>query len=133
MLELGRQRMQKLPDYAATFTRQERLEGGDLLDLQTMEMKLRHAPLSIYMKWIEGGEEGRELLFVEGQNDNRMLVKLGGGKKLLPAVKVDPAGSLAMSEARHPVTSVGLLQLCDQMLVYRRRDLQTRSGLRWQL
>lgn len=133
MLELGRQRMQKLPDYTATFTRQERLEGGDLLDMQTMEMKLRHAPLSIYLKWVEGGEEGRELLFIDGQNDNRMLVKLGGGKKLLPAVKVDPEGSLAMSEARHPVTSVGLLQLCDKMLVYRRRDLQTRSGLRWQL
>ncbi|HBH53061.1 MAG TPA: hypothetical protein DDY91_14330 [Planctomycetaceae bacterium] len=133
MLELGRKRMEAIPDYEAVFVRQERLEGGTLLDLQTMELKLRHQPLSIYMKWIEGGDVGRELLYIDGENDNRMIVKLGGGKKLLPAVKVDPEGSLAMAEARHPVTNAGLMNLCDKILVYRRRDLTTRTGVRWQL
>lgn len=133
MLELGRQRLQATPDYQATFIRQERLEGGTLLDLQTMELKIRHTPLSIYLKWMEGGDVGRELLYVDGQNDNRMLVKLGGGKKLLPAVKVDPEGSLAMSEARHPVTSAGLMHLCDKVLSFRRQDLRAKSGVRWQM
>jgi len=133
MLELGRKRMEAIPDYEAVFVRQERLEGGALLDLQTMELKLRHTPLSIYMKWIEGGDVGRELLYIDGENDNRMLVKLGGGKKLLPAVKVDPEGTLAMAEARHPVTNAGIMNLCDKILAYRRRDLTTRSGVRWQL
>ncbi len=133
MLELGRRRMEAIPDYEAVMVRQERLDGGSLLDLQTMELKLRHTPLSIYMKWAEGGDVGRELLFVDGQNDNRMLVKLGGGKKLLPTVKVDPEGILAMGEARHPVTSAGILQLCDKILAFRRRDLASSSGVRWQL
>lgn len=133
MLELGRRRIEAIPDYEATFTKQERLEGGSLLGIETIALKLRHSPLSIYMRWTEGEQEGRELLFIEGQNDNKMIVKMGGGKKLLPSVKVDPEGALAMSEARHPVTSAGLLQLCDKILAYRKRDLVSTSGVRWQL
>jgi hypothetical protein len=133
LLEVGKHRIERCPDYTATFVKQERLDGGDLQDLQSIEFKLRHKPFSVYMKWIEGGDVGRELLLVDGQYDDKLLVRLGGIKKKLPLLKLDPTGSLAMAESRHPVTEAGLLQLADTILKYRKRDLTLKSGVRWEM
>lgn len=134
LLELGRHRIENFPDYAATFFKQERLDGEDLQDLQTCQLKLRHKPFSVYMKWVEGNDAGQELLFVDGQYENKMQVKLGGKKgNLLPRLKLDPQGSVAMSKARHPVTEMGLLQLTDLIIKYRKRDLAIKEGVRWQM
>ncbi|MBI3861885.1 MAG: DUF1571 domain-containing protein [Planctomycetia bacterium] len=133
LLEVGKHRIERCPDYSATFVKQERLDGGDLQDLQSIELKLRHHPFSVYMKWVEGGDEGRELLHVVGQYDDKMLVRLGGIKKKLPLMKLDPTGSLAMAESRHPVTEMGLLQLADTILKYRKRDLTLKGGVRWEM
>lgn len=134
LLELGIHRIEKFPDYTATFLKQERLEGEDLKDLQTMHVKLRHQPFSVYLKWVDGGDVGREVLFVEGQLENKMLVHVGGLKgKLLPQLKLEPTGSLAMKEARYPVTEMGLRNLSAKLLAIRKRDLALKQGVRWEL
>jgi Protein of unknown function (DUF1571) len=133
LLEVGKHRIEQCPDYTATFVKQEKLDGGDLQDVQSIEFKLRHKPFSLYMKWLEGGDVGRELLLVEGQYDEKMLVRLGGIKKKLPLMKLDPNSSLAMAESRHPVTDAGLLHLAEKILKYRKRDLTLKSGLRWEM
>lgn len=134
LLELGKHRMQNFPDYSATFIKQERVDGDELQDVQTCQLKLRHKPFGVYMKWIEGGDVGQEVLYVEGQYDNRMQVKLGGRKgDLLPRLKLDPLGSAALSKSRHPVTEMGLLQLSELIVKYRKRDLALKEGVRWQL
>lgn len=134
LLEVGKHRLQALPDYSATFFKQERVDGGDLQELQTCQLRLRHKPFSVYMKWIEGGDVGRELLFVDGEYENRMQIKLGGRKgDLLPRLKLDPNGSVAMAESRHPVTEMGLLQLAELTSKFRKRDLELKEGVRWQL
>ena len=133
LLEVGMHRMQRFPDYSATFLKQERVAGSDVQEVQSIQLKLRHKPYSIYMKWLEGGDVGRELLFVEGQYDERMQVRLGGIKARLPLLKLDPTERMAMAESRHPVTEMGLLQLADQILKYRKRDLTLKEGLRWEM
>ena len=133
LLEVGRHRIEAFPDYSATFFKQERVDGDDLQELQTCQLKLRHKPFSVYMKWVEGGDVGRQVLFVEGQHDDKMLVKLGGRKALLPTLKLDPSGSMALKESRHPVVEMGLLQLADLILKYRKRDLTLKEGVRWQM
>jgi hypothetical protein len=134
LLELGKQHIQNFPDYTATFFKQERLDGSELQDLQTCQLKLRHQPFSVYMKWIEGGDVGQELLYVDGQYDNRMQVKLGGRKgDILPRLKLDPHGSAAMGKARHPVTEMGLLQLSELIIKFRKRDLGLKEGVHWQM
>ncbi len=55
LLELARYKLKSFPDYTCTFTKQERVDGQDLSDVQTMQLKLRHQPFSVYMKWEEGG------------------------------------------------------------------------------
>jgi Protein of unknown function (DUF1571) len=134
LLELGKHRMQNFPDYSATFIKQERVEGDDLQDVQTCQLKLRHHPFSVYMKWIEGGDVGQEVLYVDGVDNNRLLVKLGGRKgDILPRLKLDPNGSAALSKSRHPITEMGLLQLTELIVKYRKRDLALKEGVRWQL
>lgn len=123
LLEKGVERLRKVPDYTATVYTQERVSGS-LLDPQIMNLKIRHEPLSIYMRWL-AGDKGRELLYVDGQNEGDMLVKMGGIKgKLIPPLKLNPAGDVALQEARYPVTKIGLLELAQELLQNRRSDLE---------
>jgi len=128
LLHDAQQRLQTQADYTAIFTRQERV-GGQLLPAETVDLKVRHAPFSVYMRWIDV-DEGQEVLFVDGQNDGKMHVKKGGSVGgLVPTVKLDPTGSLAMAKSRHPVTEAGLLNLVQLMLKFVERDLDLESGV----
>lgn len=132
LAERGCRFLEDVPDYTATFYKQEVIDG-ELGDGQVMQLKLRHSPFSVYMKWLVG-DKGRELLYVEGQNDGEMIVHPGGWKaRLLPAIKLNPTGSLAMSEARYPVTKVGLLELARTVVEFRKRDLERSNGVRCQM
>lgn len=111
-LERGRAWLQTTPAYTATFHKQERI-GGELQDKNTIELKLRHEPFSVMMRWLD---EGRVVYYQDGSNDNRMTVKMGGWKGRLGWIKLDPDSSLALSESRYPVTQVGLTGLIDELL-----------------
>jgi len=125
----SRSKLQTIPDYLATFTRQERV-GGKLLARESTELKVRHAPFSVYMKWQEGSDVGREILFVKGQNSDRMLVKKGGKVgEMLPTFKLEPTSDLAMKESRYPVTESGVLNLVEKILSYCERDLKLDQGV----
>src|SRR6185295_10348143 len=83
---------------------------------------------------LEGGDVGRQALFVEGQYDDKLQVKLGGKKgTLLPIVKLEPNGPMAMKESRYPVTEMGILQFIEMLLKYRHRDLALKQGVRWEI
>ena len=131
MLEKAEAVLSALPGYTATFSKQE-VVAGELSDEQVMEIKIRHEPFSVYMKW-STGHKGRQLLYVTGENKGRMLVKLGGWKRRLPALKLDPSGSMAMKESRYPITKAGLLELVRESLAIRRGDLAKTAGVRCQL
>ena len=127
LLEKGHAKLSSISDYTATVYTQERV-GGVLMDPQVMNLKIRHKPHSIYMKWLVG-DKGRELLYNDGENDGNMVVKVGGIKgKLLPPLNLDPHGSIALQESRHPATRVGMLELARQLLVDSRRGLTLREG-----
>jgi hypothetical protein len=76
LLEKGAHDLARVSDYTATFSKQEAVDGV-MGDPQVMFLKLRHRPFSVYFKWLEG-DVGRELLYVDGQNDGNMIVRLGG-------------------------------------------------------
>jgi len=122
LIERGIKKLQNVDDYTATFYKRE-LVGGELSEAQVMHLKLRHEPFSVYMKWLMG-DKGRELLYVDGQHNGKMLVRLGGVKKLIPTLKLDPAGSRALKESRYPVTDIGLLNLAKKIAAYRRKDVE---------
>ncbi len=65
------------------------------------------------------------MLYVAGENADKMIVHAGGWKARLPAISIEPESSLAMAESRYPVTKAGLLELTKLMLHYHTMDLQT--------
>lgn len=127
-LERGIAYLKGIPSYSAQFTKQELVDGA-LLDEQTMTIKVRHEPFSVYLKW-HTGERGREAVYVDGQNDGEMLVHAGGWKARLGTLSIDPNGTLAMQECRHPVTKAGILELAKMIVEYHQRDLQTHNFAR---
>ncbi|QDT89028.1 DUF1571 domain-containing protein [Gimesia algae] len=122
LLEKGCRYLETIPDYTATFSKQEYV-GGELSDNQVINLKCRHKPFSVYMKWVVG-DKGQELLYVDGENEEKMLVKMGGLKgRLVPTLKLDPYGSLAMQESRYPITKAGIKALAETIIDYRKKDL----------
>ncbi len=120
LLEKGCRYLETVPDYTATFSKQE-FVGGTLSDNQVINLKCRHQPFSVYMKWLVG-DKGQELLYVDGQNEEKMLVKMGGLKgRLVPTLKLDPLGSLAMQESRYPITKAGIKALAETIIDFRKK------------
>ena len=127
-LERGKQILEQTSDYSAQFKRQERISGS-LLDPQAMNLKVRHAPFSLYMKWTEG-DKGRQLIYVKGQNEDNVLIQIGGmAGRLTGALPMAPDDPRVLAESRYPATSAGLLELTKIILAHHETDLQRVTGV----
>ena len=128
LLLQGQQFLEKTPDYLANFKRQERINGA-LLDPQAMSLKARHAPFSLYLKWTEG-DKGRQLIFVQGLNDDNVLIQLGGIKgRLAGTLSMKPDDPRVLEESRYPATCAGLLALTKIILNHHKTDIERTSGV----
>lgn len=133
MLRKGMEAFQNVPDYTASMYKQERM-NGELGDGQNIELKMKHEPFSVYMKWTSGSERGQQAIYVDGENDCKLMVQPGGIKGRLTGVLcLDPEGSLAMASSRHPVTQIGLVELAKTILKYQEEDLKRGSGFTCEL
>ncbi len=95
----------EINSYTAIFHKQEQI-NGKLREEETIFVKFKK-PFKIYMKWIKNPYNGREALYVEGWNENRMVIyesTLIGGV----TVNLDPKGFIAMKGNRHPITDSGI-------------------------
>ena len=111
LLTNGREWLSKQAGYTATFLKQERIQ--DRLGLaEEMRIALRHAPFSVRLDWPDSGQR---VVYVDGQNENLLLVRLGGAKRLFGTLKLDPHSDRVMETARHPITEFGLLNLADRI------------------
>ena len=95
-------------NYTALFHKQERVRGK-LLPAEKVALKFKK-PFQVYMKWVAEPHKGRETLFVEGANENRLKGHEGGLLGVL-TVNLDPNGARAMKYNRHPITDSGLEKL----------------------
>ncbi|MCH2203393.1 MAG: DUF1571 domain-containing protein [Fuerstiella sp.] len=130
LLKDGAEYLQQFDTYSAVFHKQERL-GGDLSEVQTIDLKIRQKkPFAVYMKW-RNGDRGRQLLYSDEYEDGDMVVKLGGFKgRILPGLKLNPEGSRAKENARHSVTKAGIRMMAEKMIAHRKRDLAQGTGMK---
>ncbi|MEZ5942078.1 MAG: DUF1571 domain-containing protein [Planctomycetaceae bacterium] len=132
MLRRGCLEFANVESYTATFTKQERI-GGVMSDAQVIDLKVRQAPFSVYMKWLTG-DSGRQLIYVDGQNEGNLLVQPGGIRgRLTGVLTLDPEGTLAMAECRYPVTKAGLVKLAETIISHEVADLGCSGGYRCEL
>jgi hypothetical protein len=106
------ERYRSVQDYTCTFVKRERI-GGRLYAPHQMHMKARSQPLSIYFKFVTPNK-GREAIYVAGRHGGKVLAHdVGFGKFLAGTMKLDPKGSMAMEDNRHPITEAGIGGLID--------------------
>ena len=68
-------------DYSATLIKKERVRGR-LTDNQYLFVKVRHQPFSVYISFLAPEDfKGREVIYVAGQNGNKLLAHEGRGWK----------------------------------------------------
>jgi hypothetical protein len=125
-----RNMQENIRDYTATLIKQERV-NGELNDIQYLYVKVRHeqsaggrvvVPFSVYVKYLKPEAiAGREAIWIEGRNDGKLVAHETGFKNLL-RLKLDPAGYVAMSGNRYPITKIGMLQLVQQLIEKGERD-----------
>jgi hypothetical protein len=122
VLETACDRLGLVEGYTATFRKRERI-GGVLGPEQSMAMKLRHRPFAVYLKYLTH-RAGREVIYAEGRNENKLVAHNGGWSRLLaPRLSLDPTDPLALAHNRHPVTEAGLAHLARSLADDCRADL----------
>jgi outer membrane lipoprotein-sorting protein len=111
----------EINDYTAIFHKQERI-NGKLCEEEMIFIKFKK-PFKVYLKWIKDPYKGREALYVEGWNENRMVIYesgvIGG-----VTVNLDSKGFIAMKGNRHPITESGFGHLIKLLGVNIRRGIR---------
>jgi hypothetical protein len=99
-------------DYRCTFRKKE-LVKGEVQEVRNLLFKFRK-PASYYLKYNDGDDAGLEAIYVEGKYDNKLEVHLGGFFGFF-RIAVDPRGSLALKNNRHPIMEAGVGQILHLM------------------
>ena len=121
-------------DYTATIVKRERIKG-QLGNYEYMFAKIRSrkvtdgritTPLSVYLKFLKPEDiKGREVVWVEGANNNKMRAHEGGLLgRTLPSVWLDTHGALAMRGQLHPIDEIGIENLVAELIKRGEREKQ---------
>jgi len=103
----------EVKDYSTVLFKQEMVQGK--LVNQTLKMKLRHEPFSVYLKF-EQPHTGREVIYVEGQNKGRFMVHETGFKALAGTLSFLPNSKEALAENRYPITQAGMKKMLEAVI-----------------
>jgi hypothetical protein len=120
LVEESRAALQDVRDYTAEFTKDELIRGR--LRTQVMDIKVREQPFSVYLRYHSQKEAGRQALFVEGRDDDSLLVREVGFKRMLGTMKLSLQNPMVTCENRHPVTELGISKVVETALETWRRE-----------
>ena len=111
-----------IASYTAVFHKQQRV-SGKLLPEETILLKCRRKPFSLYMKWIKKPNYGSELLYVKGWNQDRIRAHKGGILRFFKR-NLDPRDPVLMKNNLHPVTSIGIDFLIEAISINMRKAIK---------
>jgi hypothetical protein len=96
--------------YQAIFQKQERLQGK-LHGKEIMELYVREQPQpwAVFMRWLEGAGKAERVLYVKGENNDKMLVHPAGfAGKFVSVVERDVDGAEAQASGRYALNQSGI-------------------------
>ncbi|MCU0716828.1 MAG: DUF1571 domain-containing protein [Pirellula sp.] len=120
-----------LNDYTGVLVKREKI-GSTLGEHEFMFIKIRNrkmennqivTPFSVYLAFLKpAAVKGREVIFVENQNDGNLIAHEGGMKRMLGTHSLPPTGMLAMAGQRYPLTDIGIENLVVKLIERGERD-----------
>jgi hypothetical protein len=93
--------------YRLQFHKKERI-GVKLYEAEEIDVWFREKPHSVLFRWIQGARKAAAALYVEGENDDQMLIRPKGLGSLAGVVKRDPEGADAKKSGRYSLKEFGL-------------------------
>ena len=129
VLQMARDGLQRIDrdisDYTCLLAKRERIDGR-LGDTESMRLKVRHqrlqdgrvvVPFSVYVEFLQPERvRGREVLYVQGANQGKLIVRNGGGKFGYITTALLPDSRVAMQESRYPITEIGMRNLTSRLI-----------------
>ena len=114
-----------ITDYTATLTRQERI-GDVLTEKNTIQAKIRNEledqPMSVYVRFSEPAAiRGREVIWVAGENENKITGHEGGLLNLFRVVQPHD-GFIAMMGNRYSIAETGIQRLMAKLILHALHD-----------
>jgi hypothetical protein len=107
---------QDIRGYRAVFQKQEYIDGR-LQPPEVIEVAFRAQPYSVFMHWAKGARRAATVLYIEGQNDGKMLVHPTGLVGVIrPVVALDPEGPQAREAGRYSIKEFGLRRTLERTL-----------------
>jgi len=121
-----------ISDYKATLAKREQV-NGEIREYEYIFTKVRHqkrdangnvtVPFSVYMRFLAPKSlEGREVIWVEGRNNGKMVAHEGGVIGLI-SVWIKPTSAIAMRGNRYPISDVGIENLLGQLIKRAQMDI----------
>lgn len=120
-------------DFSCLLIRRERINGY-LRDYEYVWTRVRMrrsdgsrpaVPLSVYMEFLKPAQyRGRKVLYVEGQNEGKMLVRNGGRRFSYVTLRIRPDSETAMAESRYPITELSLDTVARRMIEKAEADMR---------
>jgi Protein of unknown function (DUF1571) len=95
--------------FTARLTRREQVNGKDGLE-EVIQFQFRKQPWSVHMTWVGKQYQGREVIYVQGQYDDKIHTLLAPGERgLLPFKKIalPPDDPKVRERSRHRITEAG--------------------------
>ena len=112
----SRDAVRKIPGYTCTFSKQEQLTRKGEPLRQTMSLKFRREPFSVYLKYVEPNA-GREVIYVEGRNNGKLQVHEASGlASLIGTITLAPTCNDAMKENKYPLTMIGMEKMLERFI-----------------
>jgi Protein of unknown function (DUF1571) len=109
--ETSRQALQEVQDYTAEFSKVERIDNRVIEG--SMDLKFREKPFSVKLRCRSKPDAGREVIYVAGENDGKLIVRESGLKSIIGAIELAPDDPKVREENRRPITEIGMLQMLD--------------------
>jgi len=122
-----RRAYERINDYEAVFIKQARFDEK-LSREETIQFCFRK-PFMVYMNWIKDPHKGREVAYVEGENENKLRAHERGMLSFV-VVSLDPKSPRAMEGSHHPITDAGIGKLIELMASQVKRATE-REELIW--
>ena len=120
-------------DYSCKLVKRERIDG-QLQSYQFAQVKVRceqieegqvRQPLAVYMQYLGPGNlKDRRVLFIEGENGGKMLVRKGGRALRYLKLSIDPNSEAARRESNYPISEIGFDRIINRLIQFAEDDMQ---------
>jgi hypothetical protein len=113
---LAAERSAQLDSYNARMRRREEVKGK-VGPEEVILFQFRREPFSVHMKWLGTVGQGREVIYVRGQYEDKIHTLVARSDNALFAGKVmsfAPDSPLVKDASRHPITEAGITNLVNR-------------------